>query len=109
MSDDQLNKHDSLPLHKMIESLRAQLQASMDLAEQNDARIRFDVKSVDFELKVVASETGGVNGSIGWSIFKFGANSEAKDEQVHTIRLTVEPKDSRRNGGSAQVSGQAAG
>lgn len=75
---------DRQPLHDMIESLRAQLRASMDLADQNEAKIRFDVKSVDLEFKIVATETGGINGGIVLDKMPKRVQSKAK-EMLHAI------------------------
>jgi hypothetical protein len=80
---------DGIPLHKMIQSLREQLKLSMDMAEKE--HLKFALSPIDIELKIVATESSGVNGSIGWGILKFGAKSDVKDQVVHTLRLQLKP------------------
>ena len=96
---------DNIPLHRMIQTLRGQLERSIVDAE--DAKLRFKIDAIDLELKIVATSQSGIEGGIGWSIFRFGAKTDVKDETVHTLRLKLTPK--LPNGGDPLVSGRVAG
>lgn len=98
---------DEIPLHKMIQSLRGQLEQSIEDADAGDAGLRFKIDTIDLELKIVATSQSGVEGGIGWSIFRFGAKTDVKDETVHTLRLKLTPK--LPGGGDPLVSGEVSG
>ena len=93
--------NDEIPLHRMIQSLRWQLERSMEDAEK--AKLRFQIGTIDLELKVAATEQADVEGGFGWSIVKFGAKVGAKDETVHTLRISLIPE--RPDGADVRVSG----
>jgi hypothetical protein len=82
--------HEKFPLQQMIKSLRLQLEQAIVDGQQSD--LRFEVGTIELELKVVATSEAGVDGGLGWSILKFGAKSSEKDENVHTLRLTLAPR-----------------
>lgn len=95
----------AIPLHQMIRTLRSQLERSM--AEAEGAKLRFHVESLDLELKITATEGSEVGGGIGWSVLKFGAKTDARDETVHTLRLRLTPK--AKDGKDVELGGEMKG
>lgn len=81
---------ESALLHQMIQSLRGQLERSIEAAKTSE--LKFKIETIDLELKIVATAQSGVEGGIGWSVFKFGAKKDLKDETVHTLRLKLTPQ-----------------
>jgi hypothetical protein len=83
-----------LELSDMIIGLREELEQAMERAAQ--AKLKFNVESIDIEAQVVTSKEADATGKLKW---KFWVFSEAKGsvgakvakESVQTIRLKLTP------------------
>ena len=76
-------------LAEMIESLRKELQTSLE-SGRNQA-VKFDIDKVDLELKVALSRKAKGEGGIAFWVVKAGADVEAGRETSHTFKLSLIP------------------
>lgn len=76
-------------LSTVIESLRHDLDVAMQKGKGKG--IRFNIESMEVELKTTASvETGGKGGVKFW-LAELGGDYKDKNETIHTIRLKLNP------------------
>src|SRR6185312_7206127 len=78
-----------IDLAEMIESLRRELQISLERGE--DQRVVFDVEKVELELKVAVTRKRGGEGGVAFWVVKAGASLESGRDMTHTFKLTLVP------------------
>jgi len=92
---------DRILLSDLIEDLRKELhKASLRAAGQD---LVFEIEKAELEAKVVVSKTGKADGKVQLWVLSAGGGYEAKDEETHTVTLTLLPKSA--GGTTIKVSG----
>ncbi len=86
MSKD--NKY--IPLSKMIETLRSELENSIEISKDKD--LRFSIENIELELKVaISNDSSGKVGAKFWVVNAEGEHTFSK-ESIHTFKLVLKPK-----------------
>ena len=78
-------------LAEMIESLRRELQVSLDAGK--DQAVAFGVDKVELELKVQVARKAKGEGGIAFWVVKAGVSGEAGRDVSHSFKLTLAPVD----------------
>jgi hypothetical protein len=73
----------------MIESLRAELQTSLESGK--DKPVGFEVEKVELELKVAVSRRATGGGGVAFWVVKADASVEAARDATHTFKLILSP------------------
>jgi len=81
-------------LAEMIESLRQELQTSLEAGKNKT--VVFDVDKVELELKIAVSRKAKAEGGVAFWVVKAGANVEAGRDATHTFKLTLSPMDAEK-------------
>ena len=76
-------------LAEMIESLRIELQTSIEAGK--DSPVGFDVEKVELELKVALSRKAKGEAGVAFWVIKAGASGETGSDTTHTFKLTLSP------------------
>jgi Trypsin-co-occurring domain 2 len=76
-------------LAEMIESLREELQASIESGQ--DKLVAFDVDKVELELKIALSRKAKGEAGVAFWVVKAGASGEAGRDTTHTFKLSLSP------------------
>lgn len=93
MKDENADKPGiDIPLAEMVQTLRKELARAQGQAK--DEKILFELEKVELELKVVVSRTGKGHGGVEFWVVSAGGEYEKKGESSHTIKLTLNTKDS---------------
>lgn len=79
----------NIPLFEMLQTLRAELGASMNVAK--DERVRFHVEEVELELRVCVSKEGGRNGQVKFWVLEGGAKASHSQQDTHVFKLKLKP------------------
>jgi len=107
MKDEDADKSSlDIPLTDMVQTLRKELVRAQ--AHAKDEEIRFELEKVELELKVVVSRTGKGHGGVEFWVVSAGGEYEKKGESSHTIKLTLNTKDSR-SGNPIKLSSETTG
>jgi len=90
-----------VPIADAIKNLRRELETA--IAEGEGKTLRFDVESIDVELKCTVSREA--NAEVGGAFWVINTKGGAKigDQDVQTIRLKLNPKS---DGKKAKLSGK---
>ena len=80
---------DRIPLTEAIALLRKEIRSASESAQTLDAKDRFRITEVELELTIVAEDTIGGSGEVGWWILKAKAEATAKDAITHKVRLRL--------------------
>lgn len=78
-----------VPLSDMIETLRQELQLSLERGSAH--KVNFDVEKVELELKVAVSRKTRAEGGVAFWVLKLGAGGESQKDVAHTFKLTLKP------------------
>jgi len=106
MSDiDILPEDAQIPLSEMIETLRFELQKSIQ--QGAGKRVAFDIDKVELELKVAIARSAKGDGGVAFWVVKAGGAVEGSHETNHTFKLTLLPVDAT-TGQRLKVSAQGA-
>lgn len=90
--DDVLDlESNGVPLAEMIETLRTELQYSMERGRGQ--KIAFSIDKAELELKVAVSRTTKGGAGIAFWVVKADAGVEGKRDFTHTFKLTLKPVD----------------
>jgi hypothetical protein len=89
MNDDRTPQDNGILLSEMIEQLRAELQASMQLG--NGKEIAFNIDKAELELKVAVSKKAKGSTGIAFWVVKAEAGVEGQRDFAHTFKLTLKP------------------
>jgi hypothetical protein len=89
MSDINDLESRGVPLSDMIETLRAELQRSMQRGAGQT--VAFAIDKAELELKVAVSQKGKAGAGIAFWVVKAEAGVEDQRDFAHTFRLTVKP------------------
>ena len=82
---------DSLPLAQAISSLRAELLDAVEQADGED--LQFAVESIELQMQVVATTTGGVSAKGGlWQVLTVNAKVDHSRATTHTVKMTLKPR-----------------
>lgn len=81
-----------IPLAEMIQSLRRELVRAQTQAKGEV--ILFELEKVEMELKIAISRTGEGHAGVEFWVVSAGGKYEKKVEMSHTIKLTLNTKDS---------------
>jgi hypothetical protein len=84
-----------VPLAEMIQTLRRELMRAQ--AEATGEKIRFELEKVELELNVVVTRTGKGHAGVEFWVVSAGGEYEKKGEMSHTIKLTLNTKESGKN------------
>ncbi len=87
-----------VPLSDMLETLRAQLQRSLERGRGQPVMLAVD--KVELELKVSVSRRGKAEAGVQFWVVKAGATGELQRDDVHTFKLSLTPKSA---GGAAPL------
>jgi len=80
---------DRIPLTEAISLLRKEILSAAKSAQALDAKDRFRITEAELELTIVAEDTIGAGGEVGWWVFKGKAEASAKDAITHKVRLKL--------------------
>jgi hypothetical protein len=81
---------DGLPLARALSSLRAELAEAIEAARQEE--LRFKVESIEVNLQVVATTSGGGSAELGlWQVVKVGGKLDHSRGATHSVKLTLTP------------------
>ena len=89
MSETTEPNPNGVPLSDMIETLRSELQRSVDRGAGKP--VAFDIDKVELELKVAVSSKGKGEAGVAFWVVKAGASVESQHDTVHTFKLTLKP------------------
>lgn len=89
MADPNKDADRGVPLSDMIETLRGELQRSMDLGHGKP--VAFEIDKVELELKVAVSKKGKGEAGVAFWVVKAGASLEGQQDTVHTFKLSLKP------------------
>lgn len=78
-----------VPLSEMIETLRQELQRSIDRGQGQ--AVAFEIEQVELELKVAVSRKAKGEGGVAFWVVKAGAAVEGQRDLGHTFKLTLRP------------------
>jgi hypothetical protein len=76
-------------LAEMIESLRAELHASIESGK--GSLVAFEVDKVELELKIAVSRKAKGEAGVAFWVVKAGAGAEAGRDTTHTFKLSLSP------------------
>ncbi|MEI6138944.1 MAG: trypco2 family protein [Mariniphaga sp.] len=89
------NINNNIQLSQMIETLRSELENSIELSKGKE--LRFSIESIELELKVVVTnDTIGKVGAKFWVVNAEGEHQFSK-ENIHTFKLVLKPKDNNNH------------
>lgn len=81
---------DGLPLSEALASLRRELKQAIDNAQTED--LRFKVDSVEVELQVVATASGGASAGVNiWHVIQVGGHVDNESAATHRVKLSLSP------------------
>lgn len=81
---------DGLPLARALSSLRAELAEAIEAARKEE--LRFKVESIEVNLQVVATTSGGGSAELGlWQVVKVGGKLDHSRGATHSVKLTLTP------------------
>src|SRR5262249_29895314 len=89
MNDANDLESSGVPLSDMIETLRTELQQSMQRGAGQ--KVAFAIDKADLELKVAVSQKGKAGAGIAFWVVKAEAGVEGQRDFAHTFRLTLKP------------------
>ena len=89
MPADPIDNAPGVPLSEMIETLRHELQRSMDSGRGQ--AVAFEIDKVELELKVAVSRKAKGEGGVAFWVVKAGAAVEGQRDLAHTFKLTLSP------------------
>jgi hypothetical protein len=78
-----------VPLSDMIETLRSELQLSMQRGARQS--VAFSIDKAELELKVAVTRKGKAGAGIAFWVIKADAGVEAQRDFAHTFKLTLKP------------------
>jgi hypothetical protein len=78
-----------VPLSDMIETLRGELQQSMERGAGH--KVAFTIDKAELELKVAVSQKGKAGAGIAFWVVKAEAGVEGQRDFAHTFKLTLKP------------------
>lgn len=78
-----------VPLADMIETLRQELQSSLQRGAGQD--VAFDIEKVELELKVVVTRKEKGQIELGFWVLTAGGGAERGRDASHTFKLTLLP------------------
>jgi len=78
-----------IPLTEAIGLLRKELRAAADAALAINAEDRFRITEAELELTIVAEDTIGGSGEVGWWVLKAKAETSAKNAVTHKVHLKL--------------------
>lgn len=87
MSDD---KVEGVELSRVVDQLRNELFELTRTVDGQD--LRFLVESVELELKVVVTKSGGVDAKAKFWVLEVGAEGKYEHERTQTVKLTLKPR-----------------
>jgi hypothetical protein len=91
VADDSMSSLEGgIPLSKMIQQLRRELQESNAAAEKEN--LRFKVEGVELELKVAVSRESSGDAGIRFWVVNLGVKHKAAEQDVHTFKLKLTPQ-----------------
>jgi hypothetical protein len=81
---------EGVPLAQALASLRAELAEAIETARAED--LRFRVESIEVNLQVVATTSGGGSAELGlWQVVKAGGRIDHSRATTHSLKLTLTP------------------
>jgi len=90
MADDLSEALDrNIPLYEMIQQLRRELAASIEVAR--DEALQFQLEEVELELQVKISSGGKGEGGLKFWVVEAKGGGGRSSEDVHTFRLKLKP------------------
>jgi Trypsin-co-occurring domain 2 len=91
---------DGIPLREALSSLRRELYGAVDSAR--DEELRFRIESIEVELQIVATASGGATADAGlWQVVRVGGRAGRERSSTHRVKLSLTP--SQAGGGDAYV------
>lgn len=97
MTDDLSSTLDrEIPLFEMIQTLRNELTASMNLAEKE--RLKFQVVEVELELRVHVSRERSAEGKVSFWVLGLSAKGTQTAQDTHVFKLKLKPTASNADG-----------
>ena len=91
MADDLTNElGQNIPLYEMIQTLRAELQASMEAAK--DESLQFTLQDVELELRVVVSRGKNTTGKLGFWVIGAEVQADVDQRTAHIFKIKLRPR-----------------
>lgn len=78
-----------IPLAAVVRALRRELAAAVE--EGEDQEIRFALGTIELDLEVAVSSTGGGEAGIQFWVLSLGAKGERTSARTQTLRLKLDP------------------
>jgi len=79
-----------IELRAVVDQLREELTALTLTASGEE--LQFAVESIELELKVGVTKTGGVDAKAKFWVLEVGAKGEYKTDETQTIKLKLKPR-----------------
>ena len=79
-----------IPLYQAIQSLRQELQASINQAK--DQTLRFGVEKVEVELEICMKKTASTDGKVDIKLFAVGGSKATEHGVTAKFKLELTPK-----------------
>ena len=84
------NSSERIRLADAIMGLRQEIRTAAERAQALDPAQRFKITEAELELTIVAEDSVGAEGEIGWWVLKIKAQAAAKDVTTQKVRLKLD-------------------